>query len=129
MSRDLLPERRDAEHLANDDLRFLPLHEDLARLAYTHEVVAAFVGAFANQYLTPQAERLDTRGCVHVVTDHGVFGVNLRAQPARHDQAGVDADAHEEVRQAESQVVLVQLYHRDLHVDRADHRTLRVVPL
>ncbi len=101
--------------------RALAFHEHVHRIARLHPVDAALVGAVADEDLSSQAEGLDTRGKVHLVPDHRVLRVEVRAQEHGHHAPAVDADAEVELGPAFLAVVAVQVLHCNLHVDGASH--------
>jgi len=105
----------------------LALHEHAERLLDVGETGRAAVGVLAHQHLAAQAERLDARSEVHLVADHRVLVVDVRAEEPGHHLAGIDADPHEKLGQPLHPVGAVQLVHRALHLHRAGDRAVRVV--
>ena len=77
--------------------------------------------------MAAQAQGLDARGEIHLLAHYGVGPVGGGADDAGHDGAGADADAHVERGQLGIAALAGELMHRELHLDRAQHRSLGVL--
>ena len=127
LARNFLSQRRNGQHLAQADRVGFPLDIDVHRLIRLHEIPAAIKSAFADQHLPPQAESLDAGSQVDFIPDDRVFGIKVRTERSGHDRAGVDADAHEQFRRPDLPVVLVYVFHGELHVHGAGQGALHVI--
>ena len=101
--------------LAAAHLHAVDLTRTLRELAFD-----ALVGVLADQDAgaVGLVQRLDARGEVHRVADHGVVEAGRRAHVADDHRPGVDADADADLGQSHGPPLLLQLVERAQHVER-----------
>ena len=116
-----------AEHLVGRHRLALSLHLEGARLAHLEEAADQPLRGGADEDRPGLGEGLKAGGEVRRVADGGVIHLEIVADGAHHDGAGVDADAHLEVVLPSAPAPFVEPDERPANGERGVHGALRGV--
>ena len=105
----------DAQSLEQDDGLLDAFGPHLHLLADLELVAHLLPGRLGDEDLAADGAGLDARGEVHVASHHAVFHALRRADIAEHHLTRMNADAHLDLWQVVLAVLLVDLFHGDLH--------------